>query len=60
MRRTFRHNLLATLLILIGVSQAGFAFTRESQLYTIFYLVFGGGLTLIGVLSLWLEWSSNQ
>jgi hypothetical protein len=60
MRRALRHNLLATLLILVGVSQAGFALTRGSQLYAIFYLVFGAGLTLIGVLSLWLEWNSNQ
>lgn len=60
MRRAFRHNLLAILLILVGVSGAGFALTRESQLYTVFYLVFCGGLTLTGFLSLWLEWKSNQ
>ena len=52
MRRDQRHTLFAALLILIGLSQAGIALSAERDGYTMFYIVFGGGLALVGGVTL--------
>jgi hypothetical protein len=55
MRRKQRHTLFAFLLLFVGLSQAGIALSAEQDAYTMFYVVFGGGLALVGGVTLWVE-----
>jgi hypothetical protein len=44
---------LAVTMIVLGLSQAATAFTQDSLTWSLFYVIFGGGVALSGVGFLW-------